>query len=40
MVLVDVIGGVGRDEIEDFEVERLEERESVRVWRESGVWVD
>lgn len=40
MVLVDVIRGVGRDEIEDFEVERLEEREGVRVRRESGVWVD
>lgn len=40
-MLVDVIGGVGRDEVEDFEVERLEERETsagggVRVW--GGVW--
>lgn len=33
-MLVDVIGSVGRDEIEDFEVERLEEREIVRVRRE------
>lgn len=44
-MLIDVIRGVGRDEVEYFEVERLEERESsgsgcVRVWGECGVRVD
>lgn len=42
-MLPDVIGGERRDEVDDFEVERLEESCGVRVWgraRECGVGVD